>query len=134
MGVVSVRTTQHSLNTPLELGIPHWLRHRLDPRQPCTLLGSQFAVDSNRARAVLDSEGHDLPPELRFEDAEDLADVSGDGPPSFRDSEANLALLDEEIAEALRDETVHTILREVVRLPERNRKIVRQFEEEDIRH
>jgi hypothetical protein len=43
------------------------------------------------------------------------------------------ALLDEELVEALRDETLRAILREVVRLPERERRImlniVRQFEE-----
>ena len=48
------------------------------------------------------------------------------------DSEDNLALLDEELVEALRDETARTVLREVIRLPERERKIalgiVRQFE------
>ena len=45
-----------------------------------------------------------------------------------------LALFDEELMEALRDETARAILREVVRLPERDRKIVlgivRQFEEQ----
>ena len=50
------------------------------------------------------------------------------------DSEDNLALLDEELVEALRDETTRAILREVIRLPERERRIVlgiiRQFENE----
>jgi hypothetical protein len=43
-------------------------------------------------------------------------------------------LLDEEMAEALRDETARAVLRKVIRLPERERRIVlgivRQFEEE----
>jgi transcriptional regulator with XRE-family HTH domain len=70
-------------------------------------------------------------PELWFEDVEDLKDVSGGRPSWFVDGEDNLALLDEELAEALRDETARTILREVIRLPGRERKIVlgivRQF-------
>jgi hypothetical protein len=74
------------------------------------------------------------PPELWFKDVEDLADVSVGRPSWFLDSEDNLALLDEELAEALQDETARTILREVVRLPERDRRIVlgivRQFEQE----
>jgi transcriptional regulator with XRE-family HTH domain len=75
-----------------------------------------------------------FPPELWFKDVEDLADVSVGRPSWFLDSEDNLALLDEELAEALQDETARTILREVVRLPERDRRIVlgivRQFEQE----
>ncbi len=47
--------------------------------------------------------------------------------------EDNLALLDEELVEALRDETARAVLREVSRLPERERRIVlgtvRQFAE-----
>ena len=42
-------------------------------------------------------------------------------------------LLDEEVVEALQDETVRAVLREVMRLPQRERKIVlgiiRQFVE-----
>ena len=73
-------------------------------------------------------------PELWFEDVEDLENVSGVRPSWFADSEDNLALLGEEMVEALRDETARAILREVVRLPEQDRRIVlgivRQFEEE----
>jgi hypothetical protein len=55
-------------------------------------------------------------------------------PPSwFLDGEANLALLDEELVEALQDETARAILREVVRLPDRERRIglgiVRRFQD-----
>ncbi len=74
-----------------------------------------------------------FPPELWFEDVENLGEVSGVRPSWFVDREDNLALLDEELVEALRDETARSILREVVRLPERDRKIVvrivRQFQE-----
>ena len=73
-----------------------------------------------------------FPPELWFEDVENLSESSGAYPSWFMDSEDNLALLDEELVEALRDETARTVLREVIRLPERERKIVlgivRQFE------
>ena len=72
-----------------------------------------------------------FPPELWFEDVEDLADVSGARPAWFVGGDGNLALLDEELVEALRDETARAVLREVVRLPERDRRIVlgsvRQF-------
>ena len=75
-----------------------------------------------------------FPPELWFEDVENLSEVSGSRPSWFVDSEDNLALLDEELVEALRDETTRAILREVIRLPERERRIVlgiiRQFENE----
>ena len=74
-----------------------------------------------------------FPPELWFEDVEDLRDVSSTRPSWFRDQEDKLTLLDEELVEALRDETAHAVLREVTRLPERERKIVlgivRQFQE-----
>jgi hypothetical protein len=74
-----------------------------------------------------------FPPELCFEDVENVPDVSSDRPSWFRDSEDNLALLDEELVEALRDETARAVLRQVARLPESERKIVlgivRQFEE-----
>ncbi len=72
-----------------------------------------------------------FPPELWFEDVEDLGEASGTRPTWFVDGEDNLALLDEELVEALRDETARSVLREVVRLPERDRsivlRIVRQF-------
>src|SRR3712207_3942525 len=72
-----------------------------------------------------------FPPELWFEDVENLRDVSGARPSWFVDGEDNLALLDEELVEALRDETARAVLREVGRLPERDRRIilgiVRQF-------
>ncbi len=72
-----------------------------------------------------------FPPELWFEDVENLRNVSGVRPSWFLNREDNLALLDEELVEALRDETARAVLREVVRLPERERKIVlgivRQF-------
>jgi transcriptional regulator with XRE-family HTH domain len=75
-----------------------------------------------------------FPPELWFEDVENLREVSGGGPSWFLDGEDKLTLLDEELVEALRDETARTILREVARLPERDREIilgiVRQFEGE----
>jgi hypothetical protein len=64
---------------------------------------------------------------------ENLGEVSGAHPSWFVDSEDNLALLDEELVEALRDETARAVLREVIRLPERERRIVlgidRQFQE-----
>ena len=70
-------------------------------------------------------------PDLWFEDVENLGDVVGAHPSWFVDSEDNLALLDEELVEALRDETARAVLRELRRLPERDRKIVlgivRQF-------
>jgi transcriptional regulator with XRE-family HTH domain len=75
-----------------------------------------------------------FPPELWFEDVENLPDVSGGRPSWFVDSEVNLALLDGDLVEALRDETARAVLREVIRLPERERTIVlgivRQFEGE----
>ena len=75
-----------------------------------------------------------FPPELWFEDAvENLADVSGVRTSWFQDPDDKLALLDEEVVEALQDETARAVLREVMRLPERERAIVlgivRQFEE-----
>ncbi len=74
-----------------------------------------------------------FPPELWFEDVEDLRDVPGGRPSWFLDAEDKLALLDEELVEALRDETARAVLREVVRLSERERRIVlgivRQFAE-----
>jgi transcriptional regulator with XRE-family HTH domain len=74
-----------------------------------------------------------FPPELWFEDVENLRDVSGGCPSWFLDRDDKLALLDEELVEALRDETVRAVLREVARLPDRERRIVlgivRQFEE-----
>ncbi len=72
-----------------------------------------------------------FPPELWFEDVENLRDVSGERPSWFVDREDNLALLDEELVEGLRDETARAVLCEVIRLPERERRIVlgivRQF-------
>jgi len=72
-----------------------------------------------------------FPPELWFEDVENLGEVSGARPSWFVDGDDNLALLDEELVEALRDETARAVLREVGRLSERDRKIVlgivRQF-------
>jgi hypothetical protein len=62
------------------------------------------------------------PPELWFEDVENLREVSGARPSWFVDGEDNLALL---------DETARAVLREVSGLPERERRIVlgivRQF-------
>ncbi len=72
-----------------------------------------------------------FPPELWFEDVEDPGEVSGARPSWFVDGEDNLALLDDEMVEALQDETTRAVLREVIRLPERERElalqIVRQF-------
>jgi transcriptional regulator with XRE-family HTH domain len=60
-----------------------------------------------------------------------LADVFGVRPSYFLDREEEPSLLDEEVVEALRDEMAGAILREVIRLPARERKIVlgivRQF-------
>ena len=83
-------------------------------------------------RAIAEAMG--FPPELWFEDAvENLGDVSGVCPSWLLARDDNLTLLDEEVAEALQDETVRAVLREVMRLPERERKIVlgivRQFGE-----
>ena len=70
-------------------------------------------------------------PELWFEDVETLGEVSGARSAWFVDGEDNLALLDEELVQALRDETARPVLRELMRLPGRERKIVlgivRQF-------
>ena len=82
-----------------------------------------------KLRAISKAMG--FPPELWFEDVKDLADVAGARLSWFLDGEDNLALLDEELVEALRDETAREVLREVIRLPERERRIVlgmvRQF-------
>ena len=82
-----------------------------------------------KLRAIAKAMG--FPPELWFEDVENLGEVSGARPTWFADSEDKLALLDRELVEALREETARTVLREVGRLPERDRKIVlgivRQF-------
>jgi transcriptional regulator with XRE-family HTH domain len=84
-----------------------------------------------KLRAIAKAMG--FPPELWFEDVEDLGDVSGARPSWFLDGDDELALLDEEMVEALRDETARAVLREVGRLPERERglvlRIVRQFQE-----
>jgi transcriptional regulator with XRE-family HTH domain len=84
-----------------------------------------------KLRAIAKAMG--FPPELWFEDVGDLGNVSGTRPSWFVDGEGDLALLDEELVEALRDETARTVLRELIRLPERERKIVlrivRQFKE-----
>src|SRR5215218_9164365 len=72
-----------------------------------------------------------FPPELWFEDVENLREVSGGRPLWLLDGEDNLALLDEELVEALRVDTARAVLREVGRLPDRERRIVlgivRQF-------
>ena len=82
-----------------------------------------------KLRAIAKAMG--FPPELWFEDVEDLRKVSDARPSWFLDREDNLALLDEELVEALRDETTRSVLREVIRLSERERRIVlgvvRQF-------
>jgi transcriptional regulator with XRE-family HTH domain len=84
----------------------------------------------DKLRAI--AKAMNFPPELWFEDVENLRDVSAVRPSWFVDGEDNLALLDEELLEALRDETARAVLREVIRLPERDRKIVlgivRQFQ------
>jgi transcriptional regulator with XRE-family HTH domain len=85
-----------------------------------------------KLRAIAKAMG--FPPELWFEDVENLGNLSGTRPAWFLDGEDNLALLDGELVKALRDETSRAVLREVVRLPERERRIVlgivRQFGEE----
>jgi transcriptional regulator with XRE-family HTH domain len=72
-----------------------------------------------------------FPPELWFEDVENLPDVSGGRPSWFLDGDDKPTLLDEELVEALRDEIARAVLREVARLPEPDRRIVleivRQF-------
>jgi transcriptional regulator with XRE-family HTH domain len=65
-----------------------------------------------------------FPPELWFEDVENLREVSGGRPSWFVDGEDYLALLDEELVEALRDETARAVLREVSRLAERERGLL----------
>jgi hypothetical protein len=53
------------------------------------------------------AEAMDFPPELWFEDAlENVRDVPGVRPSWFVDRDDNLTLLDEEVVEALQDETV----------------------------
>jgi transcriptional regulator with XRE-family HTH domain len=85
-----------------------------------------------KLRAIARAMG--FPPELWFEDVEGLEAVSGGRPSWFLDREDKLALLDEDLVEALRDETARAVLREVARLPERERRIilgiVRQFGEQ----
>jgi hypothetical protein len=74
------------------------------------------------------------PPELWFEDVKNLPDVSSGRPSWFLDRDDKPSLLDEELMEALPDETARAVLREFVRLPERDRRnvlgIVRLFEQE----
>ena len=88
--------------------------------------------DFEKLRAI--AKAMNFSPEQWFEDVENLGEVSGARFAWFVDGEDNLALLDEELVEALRDETTRAVLREVIRLPERERKIVlgivRQFENE----
>jgi len=76
-----------------------------------------------------------FPPELWFEDVESLEDVSGARPAWFLDRDDELALLDEDLVKALRDETTRALLREVGHLPERERglvlRIVRQFADQE---
>jgi len=85
-----------------------------------------------KLRAIAKAMG--FPPELWFEDVETLQDASGGRPSWFLDRGDKLALLDEELVEALRDESERAVLREVSRLPERDRRIVlgivRQFEDQ----
>jgi transcriptional regulator with XRE-family HTH domain len=85
-----------------------------------------------KLKAIAEAMG--FPPELWFEDAnESLVDVSGVRPSWLVDRDDNLTLLDEEVAAALKDETARAVLREVMQLPERERRIVlgivRQFGE-----
>jgi hypothetical protein len=76
-----------------------------------------------KLRTIAEAMG--FPPELWFADAvESLEEVPGIRSSWFVDREDNLTLLDEEVVEALGDETVRAVLREVMRLPERERKIV----------
>ena len=75
-----------------------------------------------------------LPPELWFEDVENEPEVSSRRSSWFLDRDDKSALWDEELVEALRGgATARAILREVVRLSERERRILlgilRQFEE-----
>jgi transcriptional regulator with XRE-family HTH domain len=82
-----------------------------------------------KLRAIAKAMG--FSPELWFEDVENLREVSGARPSWFLDGEDKLTLLDEELVEALSNETARAVLREVIRLSERDRKIVlevvRQF-------
>jgi hypothetical protein len=63
-------------------------------------------------------------PELWFEDVENKPDVSRGRPSWFLDRDDKPTLLDEELVEALRDETARAVLREVIRLPEQERRVV----------
>jgi DNA-directed RNA polymerase specialized sigma24 family protein len=62
-----------------------------------------------------------------------LGAAPGVRPSWLLDRDDNLTLLDEEVTAALQAETVRAVLREVMGLPERERKIVlgivRQFDE-----
>ena len=63
-----------------------------------------------------------------------MKNVSGARPAWFLNRDDSLALLDEELVETLRDETARAVVREVGRLPEKDRglvlRIVRQIGEE----
>lgn len=83
-----------------------------------------------KLRAIAEALG--FPPELWFGDVEKLEDMPGDRSSWFLSQDDKPALLDEEVVEALRDETARAVLREVIRLPEEERvlvlRIVRQFD------
>ena len=86
----------------------------------------------DKLRAIAKAMG--FPPDLWFEDAlKNLEDVPGCRPSWFEDRDGKLTLLEEEVVRALQDESARAVLREVMRLPERERRIVlgivRQFEE-----
>ncbi len=73
-----------------------------------------------------------FPPELWFGDVGKLEEMPSAHTLWFLGRDDKPTLLDEEVVEALRDETARAVLREVVRLPEEERRlilrIVRQFD------
>ncbi len=83
-----------------------------------------------KLRAIAETLG--FPPELWFGDVEELEEMPSARSSWFLGQDDKPALLDEEIVEALRDETARAVLREVIRLPEEERvlvlRIVRQFD------
>lgn len=82
-----------------------------------------------KLRAIAEALG--FPPELWFGEVQKLEEMPGARSSWFLGQDNKLALLDEEVVEALKDETARAVLREVIRLPEEERglvlRIVQQF-------